>query len=429
MFNNKTVNRQSIDRRTVLRGLGVSIALPCMESLLPRTCHATEAASRVQKMAVVTMPFGMVVDKFHPKEAGLNYKLAPTLEPLGELKQDVTVFSNLDHDVRGGHAANHTMLSGVKSTERAGYPDGNITVDQRAAELVGHQTRFPSLVFWREGMSYTRTGVRVPAVKKPSDAFRLMFVDDSEEEKRFNRASVESSGSILDAVLEDARSLQSVLGKDDRDKLEEYFTSIRETEKKLELAKGWTERPKPKVEDPAMKNVADGGRDEKIGDNLVEVWLDLMFLALQTDSTRIVSMSVENGNWGLDGVTDSYHTLSHHGQRVDSLNQLAIIENHLMTNLARFIDRLKTTKQADGSSMLDSTQVLFGSGMGSGSRHSNDNLPLILAGGGWKHGQHIDGQRKQPLCNLYLSMLQRMGAEQDYFNRSNSTLTGLEAVG
>ena len=418
-----------INRRRFLRGAGVCIALPLMESFLPRRSRAAENASHAQRMAVVTVPFGMVVNQFHPTETGRSYKLAPTLEPLDRLKQDVTVFSNLDHDVRGGHAANHTLLSGVKSTERAGYPDGNITVDQRAAELVGHQTRFPSLVFWREGMTYTRTGVRVPAVKKPSDAFRLMFVDDSDEQKRFNRASVESSGSILDVVLEDARSLQKVLGKDDRNKLEEYFASIRETEKKLELAKGWTERPKPKVEDAAMKKVADGDRDENIGDNLVEVWLDLMFLALQTDSTRVVSMSVENGSWGLDGVTSSYHTLSHHGQRVDSLKQLAIIENHLMKNFARFIDRLKTTKQADGSSMLDSTQVLFGSGMGSGSRHSNDNLPLILAGGGWKHGQHIDGQRKQPLCNLYLSMLQRMGAEQDYFNRSNSTLSGLDSIG
>ncbi|PHS11337.1 MAG: hypothetical protein COA78_10040 [Blastopirellula sp.] len=418
-----------VNRRRFLRGTGVCIALPMMGSLFPRMARAAEDASRAQRIAVVSVPFGMVVDQFHPKESGLNYSLPPTLEPLNKLKQDITVFSNLDHDMRGGHAANHTLLSGVKSTERAGYPDGNITVDQRAAELVGHQTRFPSLVFWREGMSYTRTGVRIPALKKPSDAFRLMFVDDSEEQKEFNRASLESSGSILDVVREDARSLKNDLGKDDRQKLEEYFTSIRETERKLELSKSWIDLPKPIVEDGAMGKIGSGNRDEKIGDNLVEVWLDLMFLALQTDSTRVVSMAVENGNWGLDGVSDSYHTLSHHGQREDALSQIAIIENHLMTNFARFIDRLKTTKQSDGSSMLDSTQVLFGSGMGSGSRHSNDNLPMILAGGGWKHGQHIDGQRKQPLCNLYLSMLQRMGAEQDYFNRSNSTLTGLKSMG
>ncbi|MFT4550384.1 MAG: hypothetical protein ACI9MB_004361 [Verrucomicrobiales bacterium] len=419
------MKKSTIDRRTVLRGAGACIALPFMESLLPRSSHAVEQISQAQRMAAITVPFGMVVDQFHPTESGAKYKLTPTLEPLRDLKSDFTVFSSLDHDVRGGHAANHTLLSGVKSTERAGYPDGNITVDQRAAELVGHETRFPSLVFWKEGMSFTRTGVRVPAVKKPSDAFRLMFVDDTDEQRKFERAALNSSDSILDAVREDAKKFNTILGSEDRQKLEEYFTSIRETEKKLELAEAWIDRPKPPVDDPALDKVADGTRDEKLGGNLVEVWLDLMFLALQTNSTRVVSMSAENGGWGLDGVTESYHTLSHHGQREDNLSQLAVIENHLVTHIAKFIGRLKTTKQADGSSMLDSTQILFGSGLGSGSRHSNVNLPLILAGGGFKHGQHIDAQRKQPLCNLYLSMLQRMGAEQEYFNRSLGTFNGL----
>jgi hypothetical protein len=417
----------NINRRAVLRGLGVSLALPLMESLLPRTARSAELSRPAQRMAVITVPFGMVVDKFHPTEAGSEYKLPQTLASLREHKQDFTVFSNFDHDVRGGHAANHVLLSGVKSTERAAYPDGNVTVDQRAAELIGHNTRFPSLVFWKEGMSFTRTGVRVPAISTPSDAFKLMFVDDTDQQKKFNRASLKSSGSILDAVQEDARRLQKDLGEVDRKKLDEYFSSIRETEKKIEISKSWIDRPRPTVNDPAMSKVASGQRDEKTGGNMVGVWLDLMYLALQTDSTRVVTMSIENCNWGLDGVTDSYHTLSHHGQREDVLSQLAIVENFMMENIGRFMDRLKAATQPDGSSLFDTTQILFGSGLGSGSRHTNQNLPLILAGGGWKHGQHIDGARKQPLCNLYLSMLQRMGAEQDYFNRSNSTLTGLSS--
>jgi hypothetical protein len=254
-----------------------------------------------------------------------------------------------------------------------------------------------------------------------------MFVDDTDQQKKFNRASLKSSGSILDAVQEDARRLQKDLGEVDRKKLDEYFSSIRETEKKIEISKSWIDRPRPTVNDPAMSKVASGQRDEKTGGNMVGVWLDLMYLALQTDSTRVVTMSIENCNWGLDGVTDSYHTLSHHGQREDVLSQLAIVENFMMENIGRFMDRLKSAAQPDGFSLFDTTQILFGSGLGSGSRHTNQNLPLILAGGGWKHGQHIDGARKQPLCNLYLSMLQRMGAEQDYFNRSNSTLTGLSS--
>ncbi|MEM7012600.1 MAG: DUF1552 domain-containing protein [Verrucomicrobiota bacterium] len=419
------MNSSSIPRRTLLRGTGVSLALPLMESLLPRSSMAIEQASRAQRLATIAVPFGMVIDQFHPAAAGADYELTPTLKPLEAVKSDFTVFSNLDHDVRGGHAANHTLWSGVKSTERAAYPDGNVTIDQRAAELFGHETRFPSLLFWDEGNSFTRTGVRVPAVKTPSDAFKLMFVDDSEEQRKFERDSLDSSGSILDVVLEDAKAYKTKLGSEDQQKLEEYFSSIRETEKKLELAEGWIDEPKPTIDDPQLKKVGEGARDENLGGNLVEIWMDLMFLALQTDSTRVVSMAVNNCNWGLDGVHDSYHTLSHHGQREDKLVQLAIIEQFLMKNLANFIERLNETKQPDGSSMLDSTQLLFGSGLGSGSRHSNDNLPIILAGGGFKHGQAIDGQRKQPLCNLFLSVLQQMGAEQDYFNRSLGTFTGL----
>lgn len=420
---------QILNRRHVLRGAGICLSLPLMESLMPRIARGANRADTAKRMAIVTVPFGMVVDKFHPTQPGADYKLPETLTPLKGLRNDFTVFSNLDHDVRGGHAANHTLLSGVKSTERASYPGGNITIDQRAAELVGHNTRFPSLVFWDDGMSFTRTGVRVPSIRKPSDAFKLMFVDDSEEQRKFSRASLNSSNSILDAVLEDARTLKRELGATDREKLEEYFSSIRETEKKLDIVESWIDKPKPRVNDPAMRKVAGGDRDQRIGDNYVEVWLDLMFLALQTDSTRVVSMAVENANWGLDGVTSGYHSLSHHGQREDALTQLAIIENHLMENLSRFVNRLKSTQEPGGGTLLDTTQVLFGSGLGSGSRHTNTNLPLILAGGGWKHGQHIDAERAQPLCNLYLSMLQRMGAEQDHFNRSLGTFTGLAVIG
>ena len=419
------MKNQQIPRRTILRGAGASITLPFMESLLPRSSQAVEQASQTPRLAVVTVPFGMVVDKFHPTSTGKGYELSQTLEPLAKHRGDFTAFSNFDHGVRGGHAANHALLSGVLSTERAGYPDGNISIDQRAAELVGHNTRFPSLVFWQQGMSFTRTGVRVPAVEKPSDAFRLMFVDDTADKKKFDRAALDSSGSILDAVLSDAKGFKKQLGQEDQDKLEEYFSSIRETEKKLVLAEQWIDQPKPQVSDPSVKKIGSGSRDENTGGNLVGVWLDLMFLALQTDSTRVVSMAVENCNWGLDGVTESYHTLSHHGQREDRLSQLAIVEKFLMENFAGFLTKLKETKQANGTPLLNSTQVLFGSGLGSGSRHSNDNLPILLAGGGYQHGRHIDGQRKQPLCNLYLSMLQNMGAEQSYFNRSLGTLTGL----
>lgn len=416
----------TLDRRHLLKGAGVTIALPLMESLMPRSHAAIEYASRTPRLATIAEPFGVVQDRFFPTETGRHYQLSPTLKPLGKVQNDFTVFSNFDHGVRGGHQANHTLWSGIKNTDRASFPDGNITVDQRAAELVGHNTRFPSFVFWTEKNSYTRTGVAVPAIQTPSEAFNLMFVDDSAEKRKFDRETIDASGSILDAVLADAKSFKRKLGQSDHEKLEEYFSSIRETEKKLELAKSWIDQPKPSVSDPKLRQIGNGSRDEKTGGNLLGVWFDLMYLALQTDSSRVVSMAINNCNWGLDGVTDTFHTLSHHGQVKEKLDQLAIVEGFMMKSLGDFILRLKNTKLPDDSSMLDSTQVLFGSGLGSGSRHSNTNLPIILAGGNFNHGQHIDGQQKQPLCNLFLSVLQEMGAEQDYFNRSNGTLTALE---
>ena len=398
-----------------------------MESLLPRSASAVERASRTPRLATIAEPFGVVQENFFPESTGREYEMSPTLKPMRNIKSDFTVFSNLDHGVRGGHQANHTLWSGIKNTDRGSFPDGNITVDQRAAELVGHNTRYPSLVFWTEKNSYTRTGVSVPAIATPSEAFNLMFVDDTAEKRKFDQETIDASGSILDTVLADAQSFKRKLGQTDQKKLDEYFDSIRETEKKLELAESWIDQPKPQVEDPKLRRIGNGDRDEKTGGNLLGVWLDLMYLALQTDSSRVVSMAINNCNWGLDGVVDTFHTLSHHGQLEEKLSQLAIVETFMMENLANFIARLKNTKQPDDSSMLDSTQVLFGSGLGSGSLHSNTNLPIILAGGGFKHGQHIDGGQKQPLCNLFLSVLQKMGAEQDYFNRSNGTLTGLEA--
>ncbi|MEK6239485.1 MAG: DUF1552 domain-containing protein, partial [Planctomycetales bacterium] len=371
--------------------------------------------------------FGMHQDSFHPEAAGRNYELSKTLQPLQQVRDHFTVFSRLDHGVRGGHTSAHTFLSGIKYVDRARHRDGNITLDQRAAELIGGETRFPSLTLWNNKsiVSWTRAGVKVPAVAKPSDAFRLMFVEDAPSSRQGVRRSLAASGSILDAVQENANQFRKKLGVSDRRKLEEYFESIRNVEKKLEASGAWLDRPKPNVDDASAAIIAGGKRDQGAMAELFEVWLDLIILALRTDSTRVAAIDVPNGSWGLDGVTQGYHTLSHHGQREDMLLQLAVIERYQMQRLAGLLVRLADAKEADGSSLLDSTMVLFGSGMGSGSRHTNDNLPIILAGGGFRHGQHLDVAHRQPLCNLYLSMLQQLGCEVDRFNTSTGTLTGL----
>jgi hypothetical protein len=293
--------------------------------------------------------------------------------------------------------------------------------------LIGGATRFPSLTLWNNKsiVSWTRAGIRVPAIAKPSDAFRLMFIEDTPSSKQGVRQSLAASGSILDAVRDNANRFQKKLGVSDRQKLEEYFESIRGVEKKLEASGAWLDRPKPIVDDPSVAPIAGGKRDKGTMSELFEVWLDLIILALRTDSTRVAAIDVPNGSWGLEGVSQGYHSLSHHGQRDDMLQQLAVIEQYQMQQLAGLIVRMSETKETDGSSLLDSTMVLFGSGIGSGSRHTNDNLPIILAGGGFRHGQHLDVGHKQPLCNLYLSILQQLGCDVDRFNTSTGTLTGL----
>jgi len=367
---------------------------------------------------------------FHPPTAGRDYLAGPTLEPLEALRAHFTVFSNLDHDVRGGHSATHTFLSGVKATERSGSPEGNLTIDQRLAEAVGHETRFASLVLWDSGMNFTRTGVRVPAIASPGEAFRQLFVEESAGEKRFARAGLESSGSVLDAVRADARALAGRLGTGDREKLDEYFTALRETEAKLATAGRWLERAKPRIDDPAWTARADGtAAEEPYGAPQLEHWLELAYLAVLTDSTRALTIAVPSCNWGLAGVSEGYHPITHHGQREERLGQLRTIERFVTGALARFLERLRTGSGPDGASLLDSTLVLFGSGMGNGNRHTNSNLPLLLAGGGFRHGAHLDLEGAQPLCNLYLSMLRDLGCEAEGFQRSTGTLRGLESRG
>jgi hypothetical protein len=411
----------AFDRRRLLQGFGTTLLLPRFEGLLPR-----RAPPPPRRLFVLAVPFGMVEEWFHPKATGSDWELPPSLEPLATQRARFTLFSNLDHGVRGGHSATHTLLSGVKSTERATNPEGNLTLDQRVAETVGPATRFPSLVFWDAGTNFTRTGVRVPCLARPSQAFRELFVEASEDEKRFERAGLAASGSVLDAVRAEARRLAERLGTADRAKLDEYLTAVREAETKLAAAGEWLDRPRPRIDEPSAAGLGAGERDEPYGAVLLEAWLELAFLALRSDSTRVLTLAVPGCNWGLPEVSEGYHPITHHGQREERLSQLRAIERFQMTQLARFLARLASAEEADGSTLLDATQVLFGSGMSNGNRHTNSNLPLLLAGGRFRHGQHFDLGNREPLCNLFLTMLHELGIEDERFNRSNGPLSGLE---
>lgn len=428
----------SSNRRFFLRAAGVSLALPLFESLGGRVFAQDSAVgslegkpvngSRPMRMVCIGNLLGFYPEAFFPEQTGANYELPESTEKLKPHKQDFTIFSGLDHGVKGGHFAMSSFLSGVRVGDAKGMPEGNITVDQRAAETLGGATRFPSLTLGSESgihggclMSWTRSGTRVPPISTPRELFRKLFVSDGAADVAASLDRLDLKDSILDAVQGDAKSLQRQLGKRDKEKLEEYFSSVRDVEKQIELRREWAGIPKPdpKIEEPKNKDFVSD----------LPVMYDLIALALQTDSTRIATLEI-GGDFEASAfdLKAGYHAISHHGMRDESIKALIKMERYQTEQFARFLAKLKSIDDGSGS-LLDHSMVLFGSGMGNANSHTNTNLPIILAGGGFKHGEHMaypmKGLGRQPLCNLYLSMLQRFGAEVDVFGTSSSTLTGL----
>lgn len=417
-----------IDRRKFLKGLGVSMALPLFERDAFAFGLKTKAASPM-RMVCVANPLGYVPDQFFPTDSGKSYTASPLLSSMPRDK--FTVFSNLDHGVTGGHQGAHSFLSGIRDNESVQYQARNITVDQRAAEFVGSQTRFPSLVAsvgtttseLACRTSWTRNGVNIPPVSDERQIFRALFVEQSEAGRKKQREAFSRNSSVLDAVNEQAKILSKKLSQTDRRKLDEYFVSVREVEKQLQMSNQWVDLPKPKVD----LEIPKGRRDFP---QRVPLFYKLIKLALQTDSTRVATLGIP-GNLPVQdlGLEGSYHAFSHHGKDESLRKGLGVIEKYQIDQLSQFIQELDSIKQPDGRSLLDCTMVLSGSGMGNASSHSNKKLPVILAGGGFQHGSHMvlpeENHKKVPLCNLYTSMLQKFGVEEDRFNIGTGTLTGL----
>ncbi|MEM7386021.1 MAG: DUF1552 domain-containing protein [Verrucomicrobiota bacterium] len=416
-----------MNRRNVLKGSGAILALPFLESLAtpvgPRA-----AAEHPMRMVCIGLEYGLYPKDFFPTETGRDYQIPKLLKPLSSVREAFSVFSNLDHPgVTGGHYAEHTFLSGIKSDHAPSQPEGNITVDQKAAEFVGARTRFPSmqLGLGGGGVSWTRNGVEIPPITRLQTMFDALILEAPEAKRRRLSETYKMNGSILDVVRDDAADLKRRSGRKDLEKLDEFFTSIRQVEKHLSQSEAWLQKPKPKTDYRLPDPVPTRFYEE------VPLFYDLIKLALQTDSTRVVSMGINGwrGASGLPGVTKGYHYLTHHGRDEERLKQLSIIETYHTAQFARFIDRLKQTPASSEASLLDRTMVLFGSGLGNASSHSNRNLPILLAGGGFAHGEHkaypnADG-RKTPACNLFVSMLQKFGLEVDRFGTSTGTLEGL----
>ncbi len=424
-------------RRFFLKSAGISLALPLLESLSPRRLSAAGAlgsragdaigGGRPRRLVCVGNALGFYQPEFWPSQTGRDYTLPDLLQPLAPHQGDFTLFQGLDHGHKGGHFAIHSYLSGVRTMDAKGMPDGNITIDQRAAESVGGATRFPSLAIGSEDgihggclMSWTRSGTRVPPIPGPRELFRKLFVSDNAADLARTQDRLAMQGSILDAVNGDARDLKKQLGRRDQEKLDEYFASVRDVEKQLELSRQWAAVPKPA---PGMAEPENTGFVSDL-----PVLYDLIALALQTDSTRIATLEIAGGfEASAFGLRKDYHALSHHGQVQENIDGLLKLERYQTEQFARFLGKLKSIEDGDGT-LLDHSMVLFGSGMANANAHTNVNLPILLAGGGFQHGEHkaypTTGLDKQPLCNLYVTMLQRFGLEVDRFGIGTGTLTG-----
>ena len=413
------MNLHSIDRRSFLQGVGVALALPMLES---RARGAQP--QRPRRILAIGNHLGFYPQAFFPKEAGADYVSSQTLKNIEKHRKDFTVFSNLDDGAHGGHSGVHAFLSGgIRKEESGGFPEKNISLDQVAAEHSGSTARFPSITAGlAEGtdMCWTRTGVRIPPVNNPARLFEALFVQSSKAERDLERKRLGHRGSVLDALRESAKSLHGDLNNADRDKLDQYLTSVREVERRLQMSEAWLDKPKPK---PGIDPIAD---EERMHIEELPLFFDLLTLALQTDSTRVATFEIPMGftTSDLDNVTSGYHGLSHHSKGENKLEQLKVVEDYIFTQVNRLFDGLQEAK------IFDDTLVVMGSGMSDGSKHSNKDLPVLLAGGGLKHQGHVvcpaDKHKRVPLSNLWLSSLQWFGVERERFGKSNGTFSQMD---
>ncbi|HSU65534.1 MAG TPA: DUF1552 domain-containing protein [Tepidisphaeraceae bacterium] len=427
-----TLTRRSVSRRRFLYGAGVALALPLLDSMRP--AMAQEPANPTpRRMLAICNNLGLLPEKFFPEVAGKGYKPSPYLELLQGHRNDFTVFSGVwNPDVDGGHPADNCFLTAAPHPGSGGFRN-TISLDQYAAQRIGNLTRFSSLTLGvnvqrgQRSLSWTSSGAMIPCEEKASEVFKKLFLRGSPEEVERQMHRLQLGQSIMDAVAGQAKSLQREVGSRDRDRLDQYFTGVRDLETRMGEAREWEKKPKPvvhvapPVDPPSPKQYMDK----------VKLMYDMACLAFETDSTRLITLLLDSVNSPAievegESMSDGYHNLSHHGKSPAKLAQLESIDREHMKLLDGLFTQLKA-KRESGESLLDRTMVLYGSNLGNANTHVTTNLPVLFAGGGFKHGQHLafDTDRNYPLPNLFVSMLQRMDIEEDKFATSTGTMRGL----
>jgi BMFP domain-containing protein YqiC len=415
----------------------VALALPLLEAMVPAFARAgspggsREGTATPRRMLAICNNLGVLPEHFFPTDAGFGYTPSRYLSLLDEHRRDFTVISGVSHpNVDGGHPSDISFLTAAPHPASSSFRN-SISLDQHIAEHLGSHTRFPSLALAVNGnrsLSWTGTGVAIPPEQSAARVFQQLFLQGTKAEIEAKTREIDTGRSILDTVSQQAQALQRKVGAGDRDRLEQYFASVRDLEQRLQAARAWESRPKPMVDEPAPTDPTSSAQFIQ----KIEVMYRIARLAFQTDSTRAITL-MQNGvstpAMQIAGVTirDGYHNLSHHGKSADKLSQLQVIDEWQMRTLAGLLTELKSARE-EGQTLLDRTMVLYGSNLGDANAHSTTNMPILLAGGGFRHGQHLkfDTTNNYPLPNLFVSMLQRMDIETDIFATATGTLRGLE---
>lgn len=424
--------KPGLPRRTFLRGAGVLIALPLLESMMPRRLlgAATAPPKPPVRLVFIHTESGMWMETFTPRTTGPGYALTPTLEPLAPFRNDFTVCTGLFHaaafkrNACGRHCQDTTcFLTGADLGAVPGVPTRNsVSVDQVAVRHLGDRTRFPHLHFSPGGIGsivHSETGTPIPAETNPEAAFRRLFTDSSPEARTEAKRRLALNQSVLDDVLGAARNLERRLGNEDRAKVDEYLTHVREVERRTQVAGKWLDQPAPAVPAGAKAPSPNGTRTERI-----RALLDVAALALQTDQTRVVTLQI--GGMGCMypeiGAADSYHNYTHHDFKADRIAAMQKVDRHRVGHVAHFLSRLKSAREGDRDLLFHSS-ILYGSGMGQ--THEGTDLPNLLLGhgGGSLHpGQHVDFKGK-PLANLFLTQLATAQLEEKRFADGTAPLS------
>jgi len=427
-----------IHRRQFLRGAGVALALPFLEAMMPpftkRLSAATPVEPKPQRMFAICNNLGVLPDHFFPSQAGRDYTLSPYLQELSSHKDDFTVLSGVSHPgVDGAHSSDVSFLTAAPHPGGGGFRN-SISLDQYIAGEIGHHTRFPSLTLGvnaargRRSLSWTPSGVLIPCEDSASNVYKQLFLQGSEKEIENQIQMLKLGESIMDTVADQARALNRQLGANDRERMDQYTTAVRETERRMEKAREWERLPKPI---PSADSPTDPGGPAAYMEK-TRLMYEMARLAFESDSTRSITLLLDSNNSPTINVSeiqisDGYHNLSHHGKDEKKLAQLEAIDRNHMRLISQMIRSFKETQEG-GASLLDNSLILYGSNLGDANKHTTNNMPMLVAGGRLKHGQHLafDRDNNHPLPNLFVSMLQSMGIEADRFATSTGTMKGLD---